>query len=175
MKTLDRIVLGLLAVVLGFISIMLLWGVFANSPLWSWLGAVQRSALDMGLLAVIVAAAAIYLGFMIWKGPEEEQAFLVHSTAMGQVRISYSTIKELVARAALGVDGIKEVQVQLAGEETVTVTLAVRLAPDFHIPTVTAAAQSHVRKYLEQTVGMEPVGVEVDVLGTAGAGRTRVQ
>lgn len=174
MRNLDKVILGLLVLFSAFVSIMFFWGAVGTSPLWAWLRDVERSSLDSTLLAVIFAALAVYLGFMVWKNTEPQGA-LAHSTALGQVRINYTTIKELVVRAALGVEGIKDAVVDLSGEEALAVVLRVHLAPDHHIPTVTASVQSEVKAYMYETVGVEPVNIEVEVLGTMEPGRARVQ
>ncbi len=174
MKNLDKVILGLLVVFFAFSSIMLLWGTVAISPLWSWLRSLERSPLDSALLAIIASALAVYLGFLIGKSTER-QASLIHATALGQVRVNYRTIKELVARAALEIEGVTDAVVELAGEETLNVILRVHLAPDHHIPTVTHSVQSRVKAYMAETVGVEPASIEVEVLGTVNPARARVQ
>ncbi len=173
MRIADQIVLGALAGLLVFLSIMFAWTAIGTAPLWHWLDNLQQSPLDAVLLMIILAGLAVYLGLILRRQPASTQS-LVHSTDFGQVRISFSVIKALVARAAQSVEGIKDVSVRVDGENTLRIHLRVRLLPDYHIPSLVEAVQRSVQAYVLETIGMEMDSIEVEVMGTLDQGGSRV-
>lgn len=175
MKPLDRGILAVLTVFFGAAAVFMFLAALGMAFVGRWAAAVLRSPLDTGLLTVIFAAAALYLGLFIVKAPQRQRA-LVHTTEHGTVRIAFATVKGLVERSAYSIKGVQKAAVTLeGGEDSLTVVLDVRLAPDFHIPATTEALQTRIRAYLRETVELEPEAVEVNVRSVDTGNRSRIQ
>lgn len=162
MSILDRVFLGITAVVLLFLSGALAWTVWGEPTILIWLQSLRQSPqafVDGGLLILFFLALAVYLGLLVSKW--DNQKAVVHQTELGSVRISIQSVQDLTMRAVRQVKGIKDVHVSISEGESLKIGLDLFLYPDFHIPELTESVQERVRSYIQETVGIT-VG-EVDV------------
>lgn len=162
MASLDRVLLGLIAVILILNAGLLLITVLGNDVFVDWL---QSPSLifDGGILAVILALLAFYLVVIITR--REAKKFIVYERELGAVRISTDCIQGLIIEVARELPGIEDLSVKIIEVEKPKVSLKIRVYPDYNIPQLSEELQQHVKDYVESTVGVTIQEVEVSVVG----------
>lgn len=162
MTNLDRVLLGLVAVVLVINAALLGVTVLGNDIFVDWL---QSPGLlfDGGILAVILILLALYLVVIITR--YEPRKFLVYERELGAVRISTDCIKGLIMEVARELPGLEEVSAKITEVDEPKVSLKIKVFPDYNIPQLSQELQQSVKDYVESTVGVTIQEIEVSVVG----------
>lgn len=162
MAVLDRVFLGLIALVLTTVAVILLLTVFGSNLLVVWL----RSAnliFDGTILAAIFLLLALYLVIVI--GRRKQAKFIVYPKELGAIRISVDCVEGLIVEAARQMAGLEQVKAVITDVEEPRVTIRVQVHPDYNIPELSEELQANVKSYVESTVGVVLQEIEVSVLG----------
>lgn len=87
---------------------------------------------------------------------------VVHELKLGQLHITLTAIEGLAKKAAYQIDGIKEVQPQIApSSEGIDMVLKVTVTPDINIPEVSEQVQYKVKDYILEVTGITVQNVKV--------------
>lgn len=162
MANLDRILLGLVAVVLLIVAGLLGLTVLGNDFLIDWLLS-PGLLFDGGILVVILAILAVYLVVLVTR--QEKKKFIVYERELGAVRISTECIQGLIMESARELPGLEDVSVRIVEVEEPKVSLKIKVYPDYNIPKLSEELQQTVKDYVENTVGVTIQAVEVSVVG----------
>ncbi len=162
MTTLDRVFLGLIAVILVLTSGFLIATMLGNEILVDWLQS-PNLLFDGSILAVILLLLAVYLVVLITR--YETKKFILYQRELGAVRISADCVRGLIMEAARELPGLKDVNAKITDVEELKVSLKVQVYPDYNIPQLSEELQQSVKDYVESTVGVTIQEVEVFVVG----------
>jgi uncharacterized alkaline shock family protein YloU len=162
MANLDRVFLGLIAVILVLTAGLLTATILGNYILVDWL---QSPGLlfDGGILAVILLLLALYLIVLVTR--HEPNKFIVYERELGAVKISADCVQGLIIEAARELPGLEDVIAKITDVEEPKVSLKIRVYPDYNIPQLSEELQQSVKDYVENTVGVTIREVEVSVVG----------
>lgn len=170
MPLIDRVFMGIIAVILIVFASMLTLTVMGNDLFVDWL---QSPSLifDGGLVAIILLLLAVYLLIMITR--YEKAKFIVYQRELGAVKISADCVQGLIIEASREVSGVQEVVAALITDvEEPKVSLKIKVYPDHNIPQLSEKLQESVRSYVESTVGVVITEVEVFVVGITEQDKT---
>lgn len=169
MVLLDRVFLGIIAVILVCFAGLLLATILGSSFAIEWL--VSSSLpIDGGILAVIFLLLAVYLLILIFKGGKGR--FIVYPRELGAVRISVDSVESLIVEAAKQLPGLEQVKATITEVEEPKVVLNVQVHPDHNIPQLSEELQENVKKYVESTAGVLIKEIEVRVVGISKRNET---
>lgn len=162
MNRLDRVFLGICALVLAFLAGLLGAALFGNDVLLDWLSS-PSFGVDGALVAIILVLLAAYLVVMVGRG--ETKKYIVFTRELGTVRISAESVESLIVEAASQIPGVEQVRALITDVADPKVTLKVVAYPDFNLRELSEAIQETVQAYVEKTVGVVIPEVDVSVVG----------
>ncbi len=157
----------MLAYGMGVILLVLALGVFAMATGWAWPYAVLVQGLDWlkynGWESTAIGALLLILGLLLFIRPRPavEVSFAL-TGKFGEVRITGEAIQEIVGRAALTVEGVRKVLVNLRHrEEGLEITVISQFNPETVIPEISAELQAKVKQDVEHYTGIRVAEVKV--------------
>jgi len=96
------------------------------------------------------------------KGSGSIKTITVEKSDSGEVSMSVSAIKSIIAKAAKQVTGTKEVRSEVSQSANgLTVKLHTMVVPDHNVPGIAAALQTIVKEQLEKVGGLKVAEVKV--------------
>lgn len=150
------LLVGAAAVALGALGLSLV----DLRLLWTSLERMHGS-LETVLLAVLLAIFSLLIFVLSFRRGESVETLLSHSQ-LGELRICFKAIENLVLKAARTVDGVREVKTRMMQTENgLTIFLRAITFPDLDIPQVSTELQAAVKEYVEKTTGASVAEVKV--------------
>ncbi len=156
------------AVLLGFICLLI--SAFITAVMFGWTSPIQNLLTQIAQNMVYSALAAIaflllaILSFAMIRFHSKDQVAVSSSTKFGEVRISDRTIEGIVSRAAMNIDGVKEVMPRIQPlPEGIKVFIQAVTNPEFVIPQVVETLQDTVKQDVEKFTGLKVAEVKVMV------------
>lgn len=126
------------------------------------LEAVHGSLQYMLLAGLLLVAAVAVLVLGLRRGECVET--ILQQGPLGEVRICFKAVENLVLKAAKGVKGVKETKTRIVYTDNgMIIFLRVATYPDQVIPQVTAELQAAVKEYVESITGSSVAEVKVMV------------
>ena len=117
-----------------------------------WLLLVAVVMLLCGMLGIFVALA----------GKSAPAQVIIGNSEGGQVNISLEAVDNVVHKAALSVNGVREVKSRLkAAKNGVSIKLQISLPHDINVPDTATAVQKVVREQLQMITGLSVAEVAV--------------
>lgn len=162
MTVLDRIFLGVCAVILASFAGLSIATIFGSSFVLDLLQSPNFS-FDGAILTLILVLLAVYLMILISRF--EKKKFIVYPRELGEVKISAECVESLIEEAAQQIDGVKEVSALFTDVVDPKVTLKVVAYPDHNLAELSEGLQEAVKAYVEKTVGITIQEIEVSVVG----------
>jgi uncharacterized alkaline shock family protein YloU len=157
-------VLGILAILCGLFLILATLGVLNGTALFSVLnlfqitGNLQYTAL--GFLILLVGV--IFLAFSTQGGKKKEGGTIVSFTEIGEVRISFKAIENMVLAASRKIKGIREVNTRIDFiEQGLVIYMRIKVLPDIAIPGLINELQVKVREYVQEISGSNVAEIKV--------------
>jgi uncharacterized alkaline shock family protein YloU len=153
---LAALLLGAGAVLLGAVAT----AAIPPEQLWTSLEAVHNSLQYVLLAALILVLAMVMLVFAFRRG-ERVETLLQHGV-LGEVRICFKAVENLVLKAARAVRGVRDLKTRIVHSEAgLLIYLRATTMPDINIPQVTAELQAAVKEYVESSTGSDVAEVRV--------------
>ncbi|NLP37725.1 MAG: alkaline shock response membrane anchor protein AmaP [Firmicutes bacterium] len=165
MKARERFYLLLLTLFFGAAAVLVGGTALSLFPQSAWRTSFNAvyGRLEYVILAVILLALAVYCLLNSLRREETVES-LTQSGALGEVRISFKAVENLVLKASRTVQGVREVKARIMQAEGGLVIFLRALAlPDLNIPQVTAELQQTVKTYVEDSTGCEVAEIKVYV------------
>jgi uncharacterized alkaline shock family protein YloU len=162
MILLDRILLGITALVLAVLAGFLLSTIWGSTFVVTWLGSASLPV-DGSIVVLILVLLAIYIVVLITR--YERKKFIVYPRELGEVKISTACVESLIVEAAEQIPGLAEVRALFTDVVGPKVTLRVVVYPDYNLSQLSEELQESVRAYVEKTVGIVIQEVQVFVDG----------
>ncbi len=163
MNARERLYLLLAALLVGAGAVALGAVATAAVPLEklrTGLDAVYGSLQYVLLAALILLLAAVMLVFSLRRGERVETLLL--QGALGEVRVCFRAVENLVLKAARAVRGIRDIKTRIVhGEAGLLIYLRATTLPDVNIPQVTAELQAAVKEYVENSTGSDVAEIRV--------------
>ncbi|MCL5981604.1 MAG: alkaline shock response membrane anchor protein AmaP [Firmicutes bacterium] len=165
----ERLYLTLSALLIGAVAIG-----FAATALSLVSLERLRTSLEMvhgDLRFVLLAAflgllAAVMMFFSLRRGTGVET--LLQSGPLGEIRISFKTIENLVLKAVREIKGVRETKTRIvASQAGLVIFLRAVAYPDQNIPQLAAELQAAVKEYVEGTAGSHVAEVKVMIENVA--------
>ncbi|GAX90911.1 alkaline shock response membrane anchor protein AmaP [Effusibacillus lacus] len=170
MGALDRILLGLFALAVAFLSVLMGAQVLGQDWLYDMYTHYPLEFLAAAAVLFLVALRFVF----IRTGASKEPLAIVHKTEHGDVRISVQTLESLAERAARLVRGVSDLKTKVRPSEVgVRVAIRISVDPDLDIPQITSSVQQKVKDYVESTSGVnvQNIVVYVNDLSKSQAGK----
>ncbi len=161
MIVLDRILLGITALVLAVLAGLLLATIWGSTFVIDWLS--SGLLLDGGIVTLIFMLLAIYIVVLVTR--YEKKRFIVYPRELGEVKISTACVESLIVEAAEQIPGLAQVRASFTDVVGPKVTLRVTVYPDHNLSQLSEELQESVRAYVEKTVGIVIQEIEVFVDG----------
>ncbi|MBO8137295.1 MAG: alkaline shock response membrane anchor protein AmaP [Desulfotomaculum sp.] len=172
---------GLLAVYTLTVTILVLLSTASLLGLWTEpLDIILNAPNNPDESAVLwtsTAALVLVGAWLFWASlrPTNEQRAVVQEYSLGQVRISLSAIEELVKKAALKVEGVRDVKPKIIpGGSGISINIKATVAPDINIPEASRQMQYQVKEYILEITGISVQNVKI-MIESISANRTRVE
>ena len=162
MILLDRILLGITALILAVLAGFLLSAIWGGTFVINWLHS-SNLPLDGSIVVLILVLLAIYIVVLITR--YERNKFIVYPRELGEVKISTACVESLIVDAAEQVPGLAQVRAFFNDVIGPKVTLRVVVYPDYSLSQLSEELQESVRAYVEKTVGITIQEVQVFVDG----------
>lgn len=152
----ERLYLVLLALVVGVASVALgavATAYFSLDVLRTSLEMVHGS-LPYVLLSIVGLVAAVAILVVSMRRGECVETILQQGP-LGEVRICFKALENLVLKAAREIKGVRETKTRLVSTDNgLVVYLRAVTYPDQNIPQITAELQAAVKAYVESTTGI---------------------
>ncbi|NLM52544.1 MAG: alkaline shock response membrane anchor protein AmaP [Firmicutes bacterium] len=130
---------------------------------WQTSFSVLYGRLEYVIVAVILLALAVFCLLNSFRR-EETVETIIQAGTLGEVRISFKAIENLVLKASRSVQGVREVKARiLHAEGGIIIFLRALALPDLNLPQVTAELQQAVKSYVEDTTGCTVAEIKVFV------------
>ncbi|MDA8442554.1 MAG: alkaline shock response membrane anchor protein AmaP [Peptococcaceae bacterium] len=135
-----------------------------------WVGPVQdlvqliSQNLVYAVIAALVSLILAILAFSLVRVGRKDEAAVASSTALGQLRISSQAIEQIVSRAALTVEGVRELHPRVVPlPEGMNIVIKTVMQPEVVIPAVVEKLQGRVKSDVETYTGLKVTEVKVMV------------
>ena len=162
MILLDRILLGITALIMAVLAGFLLATIWGSTFVIDWLRSPSL-LVDGGIVTLILVLLAIYLVVLISRS--EKKRFIVYPRELGEVKISTACVESLIVEAAEQIPGLAQVRASFTDVVGPKVTLRATVYPDHNLSQLSEELQESVRAYVEQTVGIVIQEIQVFVDG----------
>jgi uncharacterized alkaline shock family protein YloU len=151
---------GLLLAVAGAVIAAVTLPLFPLERLQTSLAAVHGDIRFALVSVVLLLLAAVVLIFSMRRGAGEET--LLQSGPLGEVRICFTTIENLVLKAAREIKGVRDIKTRVVVKPAGLVIFlrAVAFAGQ-NIPQLAAQLQTAVKEYVENIAGSQVAEVKV--------------
>ncbi len=163
MTTGERLYLGLLA--LSFAAAGIALGIVATAYfplvfLRTSLEAVYGNRNFMVLAGVMILLAVAVLAASLRRGERVET--ILQQGPLGEVRICFKAVENIVLRASKSIKGIREIKTKIVFSDSgVVIFLRAVIYPDQIIPQLTAELQAVVKDDVEKITGSSVAEVKV--------------
>ncbi|MDO9536277.1 MAG: alkaline shock response membrane anchor protein AmaP [Bacillota bacterium] len=167
MRTGTRILLvlfGIFGILSGFFLILLTLGVLNGTALFfaynlePFVGDLPYTALGF----VILFVGVLLLVLSVPRGTRKEGGNIVSFTEIGEIRISFKAIENMVLAASRKVKGIRDVNTRIdSTEQGLLIYMRIKTIPDLPIPALVGELQSVVRDYVQEISGSNVAEVKV--------------
>ena len=161
-----------LSVVLGII--VLAAGIFFIFVTLGVLGAATLQQIELDLVNLIGNYNYTVLGFVLLivgillialfssRGAKKEEGSIVSYNELGELRISFKAIENMVLTASKKIKGIKDVHTRINSTEMgLIIYIRIHTLPDIPIPGTVNELQEKVREYIEEVSGATVSEVKV--------------
>lgn len=162
MILLDRILLGITALVLAVLAGFLLSTIWGGTFVVNWLRS-ENLLFDGSLVTLILVLLTIYIVVLVTRC--EKKRFIVYPRELGEVKISTACVESLIVEATEQIPGLAQVQAFFTDVVGPKVTLRIVVYPDYNLSQLSEELQGSVRAYVEKTVGIVIQEVQVFVDG----------
>ena len=161
------VVLGIIISAAGILLILLTFGVFD----WATL---QYIELDFVLLIgnynytilgfVLLIVGLLIIALFASKRSKKQDKSIESYTEMGELRISFKAIENMVITASKKIKGLRDVSTHIkSGEQGLIIYLRILPLPDIAIPPMVNDLQEKVHEYVENISGAAVAEVKVSV------------
>lgn len=168
MHWLDKLLIFLAALVLVVIGVsVLLTGLGIN--LTETVLSVYKMFLGPNMVyGLVIGGLLTLIGFYLagrWLGYSREDNDLISvESELGRIRISEQVIKAYVEKAAISVDGIKDVNTKVINQEDgLHIFIEATTKADVKTSDMAKVVQKRVAEFVEDTVGTKVAKVEIHV------------
>lgn len=169
MSYLDRILLVLFTLIslVGAVGLFLIGilgvGMFNQLTLYPWY-----------IYAIVIAIVWFILGlrFLFYRITGADVDYVVLPGDVGNIRISFETIRQLANRTGKMIKGVQEFDTRVkTGTQGVFLAIRVRALPDMDLNAMSREVQSEVKDYVEKTTGItvERVTIHIAELASSAA------
>ncbi|NLL49565.1 MAG: alkaline shock response membrane anchor protein AmaP [Firmicutes bacterium] len=162
MILLDRVLLGITALLLAVLAGFLVSTVWGSAFLLDWLRS-PNLVVDGSIAALILVLLAVYILVLVTRF--ERKKYIVYPRELGEVKISTACVESLIVEAAEKMPGLAQVRATFTDVVSPKVTVRVVVHPDHNLSRLSEDLQDSVRSYVEKTVGIVIQEVEVFVDG----------
>src|ERR1700730_8351791 len=158
MKTIDRFMLGVYALIVGIFSILIALHGYGSNLFLSLLTPLQG---DPWTMIVGIVVFLLSLRFLTMRGANSENTTsFVHSTANGDIHISFQTLESLAIRSAQTIRGLTDLKADIKQVEAgVAIRIRGMVQPDLNIQEITEKLQEKVQMYVQETAGVHVTSV----------------
>ncbi len=167
MQTTVRIIftiLGILLLIGGAVLLLVTLGVLSGMAIiqyqYPWLVG-DLGYTGLGFLAVI--SGVLLIAFLSpRRARTRESGSIASFTEMGEVRVSYKAIENMVLTASRQVKGIREVNTRInSTEQGLVILMRIKTVPDIPIPGLVSELQVKVKDYVQEISGTSVAEVKV--------------
>jgi len=162
MTLLDRILLGISALVLAVFAGLLLSTIWGSNVVVHWLQSPSL-VFDGSVAVLILVLLAVYMVVLITKF--DKKRYIVYPRELGEVKISTDCVESLIAEAAQQITGVEQVRALFTDVVDPKVALKVVVYPDYNLAQLSEELQESVKAYVEKTVGIVIGEIEISVIG----------
>ncbi|HHW92799.1 MAG TPA: alkaline shock response membrane anchor protein AmaP [Firmicutes bacterium] len=163
MGFLDRILLFVAMLSLVFLSLfafLLAFGLLSLEYLGTSIASLYRRP-DVGLVAIFLLLAGLRLFFLV-LGNRGQGKGVSSRTELGELRISFAAVENLIQKTVRQVKGARETRVRVKGTPRgVTVKLQVVVNPEENVPALSKEIQEAICLRVRETMGIEVEEVSV--------------
>lgn len=154
-------VLGFLGLLSGLFFILFTLGLFTDE-IYLFAGRLAGDFNYTLLGALLFVAGAVLLLFSTQGRKKKENGSIVSFTEIGEIRISFRAIENMVLNASRKVKGIREVNTRFHfTEQGLVIYLRVKVIPDVTVPGLVGELQTSVRDYVQEISGSSVAEVKV--------------
>ena len=166
---------ALFIIIAGFLmAVAFDWGYVGDFilQLVTWL---RGNPWETALISIFLIGIGIALMFIPKPRRFDEPAF--HTTSKwGEVRVTYDAIKEIVARSAVSISGVRQIETQLHHRDNdLEIRIVAQLDPEVVIPEVSEQVQAQVKVDVERSTGIKVTEVKVLVRSVNAQRQARVR
>lgn len=163
-------VIGIILLIGGLLFAFLTLGVFQGTMFLGYnlnhlIHNYSYTALGFLVLLVGVLLIALFTSGRSAKKNEEtakDGGNIVSFTEIGEVRISFKAVENMVLAAARKVNGIREVSTRIdATEQGLLIYIKAKIIPDLPIPALASELQAKVRDYVQEISGSNVSEIKV--------------
>ncbi|MGI6318713.1 MAG: alkaline shock response membrane anchor protein AmaP [Firmicutes bacterium] len=159
------IVLGILALLAGLFLILMTLGVFNEIPFLSAFNFANYAGdLNYTALGFVILIIGVLLIAFSGTGAKKKEGggSIISFTEVGEIRISFKAIENMVLSASRKIKGIREVSTRIgSAEQGLVIYMRIKVMPDIPIPGLVAELQSVVREYVQEISGSNVSEVKV--------------
>lgn len=178
MKLFDRVLLTIYPLLLVFLSLIVVMTAAGWEKPLVYLESILHDPwirVIIGVGAGIVLVAAIGLFFSNFSRNPVAQA-LIKENQFGKIQITLAALENMIIRAGLGVEGIREVKPRIRCLPSgIIINLNTMLTLDARAPEVAEKLQQVVKNYLEETAGVQAIEIGIRVESISKEAQSRVK
>jgi len=177
MNTVDRLLLLVFSMVVAIFSfsLLLLALPFIPAKYVEVLRLFIFQSNSMALLAIILLLLALKFVFKSTESGNNCSSYISKETEIGQIRISYNTIKTLALSSINGIKEIKEAKAQINNKNgEVSIIISASFSTGAIIPQIAKDMQKKVKDMIETTTEVNVKEVLVFVEETNNSSKRRV-
>ncbi|MGI6309024.1 MAG: alkaline shock response membrane anchor protein AmaP [Dethiobacteria bacterium] len=154
-------ILGISGVLCGLFLIPITLGYF-TAELFFFVNRLTGDLRYTVLGFLLLAVGIIFLLFSAQGSKKKENGSIVNFTEIGEIRISFRAIENMVLTASRKIKGIREVNTRINfTEQGLIIYLRIRVIPDIPIPALVSELQQKIREYVQEISGASVAEVKV--------------
>jgi len=154
-------ILGISGVLCGLFLIPITLGYF-TAELFFFVNRLIGDLRYTVLGSLLLAVGIILLVLSAQGSKKKESGNIVNFTEIGEIRISFRAIENMVLTASRKIKGIREVNTRINfTEQGLIIYLRIRVIPDIPIPALVSELQQKIREYVQEISGASVAEVKV--------------
>lgn len=177
MNILDRLLLLVLSMIVAIFSFLFIFMPlpFLSSQYSEMLRSFIFESNGMTLISMVLLLLSLRFIFKITSSSTNSYDYVSKETEMGEIRISFNTIKTIALSSIRNIGSIKEAKIQVSNEGgEVSIDITASFAIDALIPEVSKEIQGNIKEAIERTAEINVKEVVVFVDDTNNSGKRRV-
>jgi uncharacterized alkaline shock family protein YloU len=165
-KRILMVVIGIMIMLAGLLLILITLGLLREVSFFGYTFVPLLRNFNYTALGFLILVLGV-LVIVFWGSTREKEKMtgsIFSHTEIGEIRVSFKAIENMVLTAAKKIKGVREVTTNIeSSEQGLLISLHIKALSDLPLPDLVKELQETVREYVQEISGTNVVEIKVNV------------